>query len=191
MNNPYYHWLLPNYLVDYNNSTPRYDYLGYHASGYDTSSNYNSAQVAASPPAPATFQPNNHQLWNNYLYQQQSQQPQQPNTRAIQQSTPIDSYQISPNPNSIQVCNSPYAPISLQMHSTDQTTPLVTPTSKKQPRQVQLQLSSTKSTTDDSMSHSLNQRLPYYDPYMYAHQQQTQIQSQYYAPKNSNYLYII
>jgi hypothetical protein len=188
--NPYYHWVMPNYVVDYNNNTPRYDYLRYPSNNYDTNANFNQMAAAA-----AAYQSN--QLWNNYMYQQQSTQPRQVQQQhqPVQQQQ-IDNFQISP-------VSAPYIPISLQMPKTDPNTPLVTPT-KSRP-----QMSATKSTTDDPLGLKTQEtssnflRTSYYDPYAYNRQQgvasshqtpnqqpqQTQyVDLQKYYGKNSNFL---
>jgi hypothetical protein len=197
MNNPYYHWVLPNYLVDYNN---RYnDYLRYNYETSNTKNINNYSPVGQQASYPQSQQP----IWNNYLYQQQSQpSPQQPQQNNRQIPPVIESYQISPK-------STQFMPITLQLppKTGDPSTPLVTPTNPQQAHQC-LQISSSKSTTDDPLNilktqpdnylRSSQTAPGYYDPYMYtrnsqqmmqAQQQQTKVSNQHYYQNSKNSKY--
>jgi hypothetical protein len=178
MNNPYYHWVLPNYLVDYNNRYNDYVRYNYDASKSNSINNYSPVGQKASA------QQANYQQNQYYLYQQQSQSsPQQPqqNNRQIPPLN-IENYQLSPKSTS-------YLPISLQLpqKTGDPLTPLVTPNNIQQTHQC-LQVSSSKSTTDDPLNilkvqpdnylRSSQAPTGYYDQYMYSRPTHTATQIQ-------------
>ena len=180
MNNPYYQWVLPNYLVDYNNRYNDYLRYNYETSNSNNMNNFSPAGQQTSAQQ-TNYSQNQQPIWNNYLYQQQSSQPspQQPqqNNRQIPPVN-IENYQ-----------SAPYMPISLQLpqKAGDLSTPLVTPTNQQQTHQC-LQISSSKSTTDDPLNilkvkpdnylRSSQTQPGYYDPYMYARSTQQQMMQQ-------------